>query len=216
MRAQQIPDVDTTYLDRFFLDREGKYHLPAAADAKRFDHTHVQTWCHRRTRYNLPTIELVELVKERIAGRSAIEVGAGMGDFGRHLGIPMTDSYMQTTPEIQALMRSMGQPALSPPPEVEQLDALQAIQKHKPQVVVAAWVTQLFQQGDQEAKIGSSIRGVDEGWLLDHCDTYIFVGNEEVHGDKRIMRHPHITLKPWHLLSRGFDQTKNAVWIWGK
>jgi hypothetical protein len=41
------------------------------------------------------TVELVAWLHDRIAGRKAIEIGAGMGDLGYHLGIPQTDSYAQ-------------------------------------------------------------------------------------------------------------------------
>ena len=214
--AKPLPQVDTAYLDRMLLNREGKFHLMPAADVKRLDHEHLQVWCHRRTRYNIPTVELVEFVKRGIDGRTALEIGAGMGDFGRHLGIPMTDSHMQTLPEMQALMAQMGQPPLCPPEEVEKLDGVEAVTKYKPQVVVAAWVTQLYQEGDDVKQVGSCIGGVDEEWLLDHCETLIFVGNEHTHRDKRILRHPHATLKPWYLVSRAFDQSKNVIWIWGK
>jgi len=36
-------------------------------------------WCNRYARYGLPTIELVEWLQKRIAGRNAIEIGSGTG-----------------------------------------------------------------------------------------------------------------------------------------
>jgi hypothetical protein len=215
MQAKVLDPVDTTYLDRMLLDAKGKYRVPLAEELQRENHKHLQAWCHTRARYNLPTQELVEFVKGLIRGRSAIEIGSGMGDFGGHLGVPMTDSYQQTTPESQLYMALCGQPPIHPPPEVEQLNARQAIEKYKPKVVVAAWVTQLYQDGDTPKKIGSSIHGVDEGWLLDNVETYIFVGNERVHKDKRILSRPHREMRPSFVVSRAFDQTQNVIWIWG-
>ena len=216
MRAMEIPQVDTAYLDRTLLDREGRFHVMPAADLRAFELDHLRAWCFLNARYNLPTLELVEAVKSIIGSRSAIEIGAGMGDFGRALGIPMTDAYQQTTPEMQLYYKAFGQPPIHPPADVEKLDAIEAITKYKPQVVVAAWVTQLFQEGDSEAKIGSSIYGVDEGWVLDHCETYIFVGNEGTHKDKRILKKPHHTAYPYYVVSRSADPSKNVMWVWGK
>ncbi|HEY3283412.1 MAG TPA: hypothetical protein VGN26_14180 [Armatimonadota bacterium] len=46
--------------------------------------------------YQFPTRELVLWLQELIRGRRAIEIGAGNGWLGWHLGIPMTDSYQQS------------------------------------------------------------------------------------------------------------------------
>jgi hypothetical protein len=211
-----IPIVDTEYIDRFLLNCKRQYNVPGARSLKAFEHSHLQVWCHRRARYNLPTTELVEAVKGLIDSRSAIEIGAGMGDFGRALGIPMTDSHQQTLPEMQLYYAVAGQPAIHPPSDVEKLDAVGAVTKYKPRVVVASWVTQLYQDGDAPRKIGSSIYGVDEHWVLDHCETYIFVGNTGVHKDKRILTRPHQETRPYYLVSRGRDQAANVLWVWNR
>ena len=138
-----------------------------------------------------------------------------MGDLGACLGIPMTDSYCQTTPEMRLYYASLGQPIISPPSTVEKLDAVTAVEKYKPPVVVASWVTQLFRDGDSEAQIGSSVVGADEEWIVDHCETYIFVGNEEVHKHKRILKRDHREFKSWAWMSRAFDPSKNVIWVWG-
>lgn len=217
MRFKELPKgVDTTYLDKVFFDREGKFVAHPASDVQRYDRDHIQLWCHVKGRYNVPTVEQIDRLKSLIGDRKTIEIGAGMGDLGPLLGIPMTDSHIQTTPEMRLYYASLRQPIIEPPPSVEKLDAIEAIKKYKPSVVVAAWVTQLFQDGDSEAKIGSSIVGVDEAWVLEHCETYIFVGNEDVHKDKRIFRREHRTIQSSTLVSRAFDQSKNAIWVWGK
>jgi hypothetical protein len=214
MQAKILDPVDTTYLDRVFLDSRGEYRVPPCAELLRENHDHIQAWCHHNARYNLPTQELVEFVKGIIGSRSAIEIGSGMGDFGRALGIPMTDSYQQTMPEVRLYYAMIGQPIISPPPKVERLNAMEAIKKYKPQVVVASWVTQLYQNGDTPKNIGSNIHGIDEMWLLDNVETYIHVGNERVHKDKRILAREHRELHLPFVVSRAFDQDKNVVWIW--
>ena len=216
MQARHLDPVDTTYLNRVLFNGRGQFHCLPAEDLKRYDPQHLQAWCHTRARYNLPTQELVEFVKTVIGSRSAIEIGSGMGDFGRALGIPMTDSYEQTTPESQLYYSMLGQPTIHPPPGVERLNAVEAIKRHRPQVVVAAWVTQLYQDGDTPKKIGSSVHGVDEGWVLDNVETYIFVGNARVHRDKRILSRPHREMRPSFVVSRAFDQAENVIWIWNR
>ncbi len=214
MTGKMLPKVDASYLDRYFFNQAGEFQAMPAHDVRRYDHDHLQVWCHFKARYNIPTTEQIEFLKEKIGGRAAIEIGAGMGDLGRLLGIHMTDSYSQTTPEMQLYYKMLNQPAISPPPTVEKLDAIEAIKKYEPAVVVASWVTQRFQDGDSEAGIGSSIFGVDEFWILGHCDAYIFIGNEEVHAQKRILERAHRTFRfPW-LVSRARDQSKNVCWIW--
>jgi hypothetical protein len=216
MQAKVLQDTDVSYLDRVLLKRDGSFAALPASTVKAYPHEHVQIWCHKKARYNIPTEEQILFLKTEIGERSAIEIGAGMGDLGGLLGIPMTDSYIQTTVEMQLYYKSLGQPTITPPPTVEKLDAVQAITKYKPQVVVASWVTQLYRDGDSENNVGACISGVDEEWTLDHCDTYIFIGNEAVHKDKRILKHLHRTCKPHWLVSRAYDQSKNVIWIWGK
>jgi hypothetical protein len=98
-------------LDEAWLDSDGRVRaLPAAAfDVDPYDRF---VWCAARARYGLPTVELVERLREMIGGRRALEVGAGQGDLGRLLGIPMTDSAQQTTAEMRAYYQ-MRSPALS-------------------------------------------------------------------------------------------------------
>jgi hypothetical protein len=77
-------------------------------------------------------------------------------------------------------------------------------------------VTQLYQPGDEgPPKVGSSIYGVDEFDVLEHCKMYICIGNRDVHGDKRILQRPHVELQGEPgLVSRGFDQSKNLIYVW--
>ncbi len=81
------------------------------------------------------------------------------------------------------------------------------MRKYKPDVVVGCWVTQLYQPGDEgpPKKIGSSVYGIDEFDLLDHCQTYLFAGNRLVHGDKRILKREHEE----HELP-----AQNVVYVW--
>lgn len=179
------------------------------------DLNEIQVWCVRNAVYQVPTRELVDKLRSFIGSRKAIEIGAGHGAIGRALGIPVTDSYMQQIPEVRAKFALMGQPIIDPPPDVERLEALEAIQKYDPEVVLGCWITQLGTPDVPQ----SSPHGVDERALLAHpsVKSYIMVGNESVHAQKVIMRIPHETLGPEScLVSRGFEQQKNRIYIWSR
>ena len=160
-----------------------------------------------RARYQLVTRELVEWLRLRIGDRRAIEIGAGMGDLGFHLGIPMTDLGVQA--EDPGYWRSLGQAPTEPPDDVERLEAEAAIARFKPAVVVGAWITETHHAG------GYAGFGVEEARIVRSVPQYIHVGNLAVHGSKRILRMKHRVYRPAGLVSRGFEPEKNAVHVWG-
>lgn len=216
MRATVLDNsVDTTPLDEELLDVNGRMRLLPAEHFKKWPHATLQLWCMRRARYGVPTTELVEFLREHI-GSDALEIGAGNGDLGRHLGIRMTDSAFQTLPDTRLFYELTGQPIIDPPADVERIEGLAAVKKYKPKVVVASWTTQLFKEGDQHAanRIGSSIGGVDELELLRLVDCYFHIGNAGVHRQKRALALKHREVKaPW-LVSRSPVPEDNVIYIW--
>jgi len=212
-----LRDTDTRYIDELLFDEKGRLRLVPASELRKIPHEHLMVWANKNARYGIPCVELIELLTEMIKGRDAIEIGAGFGDFGRHLGIRMTDSAAQTRPDARDWYRLIGQPIIDPPEDVERIDANSAVVKHKPRVVFASWVTQLWMPGDDgPPQIGSSVHGVDEGDIIDRTDMYILLGNESVHYDKRILRRPHRQIQTDFLFSRGFDRDGNFLYVWGE
>ncbi len=125
----------------------------------------LAAWGRLRGYYCLPTTELVDWLRQRIAGRPAIEIGAGHGALGRALGIPATDSFQQKLdPETIAILRESKQPVVLYGSNVELLPAPQAIRKYRPTVVVAAWVTHRWHP--KRHHIGGNALGVDEAAIL--------------------------------------------------
>ncbi len=217
MHSRAIRDANVTYLDEFLLNKDGRVKALSVVALRQLDPAHLMIWMQKNGRYNLPTAELVDWLKLLIEDEcgSALEVAAGMGDLGYHLGIPMTDSYVQTSPEMQAYYAAFGAKPIHPPADVEKADAETAVKQHRPQIVIASWLTQKYQPGDEsiQPKIGSSIYGADEFEILRNTSTYIHIGNRAVHGDKRLLKIPHITLRG-ELVSKGFDQSLNEITIW--
>lgn len=164
--------------------------------------------------YGFPTLELVAWVKKEIAGRTAIEIGAGHGAFAEALGIPATDNWMQDDPLIAAHYASLGQPVVRYGHNVERLDAAAAVAKYQPQVVVASWVTHKYEDARHAA--GGNMFGVDEAAIIDACEAYIFVGNRHVHRDKIIWDRVHQVWEPDWVFSRASNGTPDFVAIWNR
>jgi len=202
-------------LDALLLDERGRMRLHPAATYRALDQTELRYWANARARYTLPTVELIDWLRARIAGRKAIEIGAGMGDVGLHLGVKMTDSGVQSrNPAVLAWYASKGCVSTNPPPGVIICDANKAVKRFKPDVVIGCFITQLFKNGDDVRGIGSSVYGVDEGKLLRRVREYIHVGATSVHFQKRILEQEHDELSfPW-IVTRAHDQSTNRIWIW--
>lgn len=180
---------------------------------KHVDLHDLRCWCFLHARYGVPTQELIDWLLKIIAGRKAIEIGAGMGDLGYRLGIPMTDSYQQVTdPPTQLYMQAFKQVPTTPPPDVMKADAQTAVLRFKPQVVIGSWITERYMPGSEEG----NMHGPREDILLKNCETYIIIGNEKIHGRKRILSLPHETYHfPW-LISRASEPAKNVIYVWNK
>lgn len=209
-----IDPVDVGYLDELLIDEKGLVRVVPASALAGVPDGHMQFWCLKRAVYGLPTVELVEWLRDKIAGRRAIEIGSGNGALGRALGIPRTDSRMQERPEIAERYRLQGQPTISYPDDIEKLDALEAIKTHKPEVVVASWVTQLYRGRTREEHArGGNMFGVDEDALLDAGVDYIHIGATSSHSAKWILSRQHEEFRfPW-LMGRGKPQDR-VIWTW--
>jgi hypothetical protein len=162
--------------------------------------------------YSFPTEELCEFLRARIAGRTAIEVGAGHGSLAEALSIPATDNRQQEEEGMKAYYEEIGQPTVRYGDNVEKLDALAAVTKYKPQVVIACWVTHRFEPDRPEA--GGSLTGVDEEALIASCEEYIFIGNEHVHTQKPIWQLPHEKLTPPWIFSRAVNGSPDFIATW--
>ena len=68
----------------------------------------------------LPTVELIDQLQELLKDSiRSIEIGAGAGNLGRFLNIPMTDAMIQRKPEIAAYYKMIEQPTINYPQEVD-------------------------------------------------------------------------------------------------
>jgi hypothetical protein len=177
----------------------------------KLDQEELRVFCHFEARYLLPSLELIEYLKSYIGDKKAIEIGSGAGDLARFLGIPATDNYNQEMFDVKMLMRLTQQPTVKYGNHVENLDALSAVKKHKPDIAIGAWVTHWIDPELPPPPGGGNVYGIKEEELLKLVDTYIMIGSQEVHKYKPIMKLPHYTVDAPFVRSRRKD---NKIWIW--
>jgi len=164
--------------------------------------------------YGLPTEELVSWLRNVTIGRHCIEIGAGNGVLAKAIGIQGTDNFLQIRSDVRSYYAALGQPLIPYADHLDRLEAEQAVRTHRPEIVVASWVTHLYDERRPAA--GGNMYGVDEEWILDNCQTYIFIGNEHVHRDKSIWARPHVKFTPSWLFSKAHNGSSDFIAIWGK
>lgn len=162
--------------------------------------------------YGFITTELVSYLQDFIGDRSAIEIGAGHGMLAKAIGIRATDNRMQEWADVRAYYQALRQPVVRYGDNVENLDAIDAIKKYRPQVVIASWVTHKYDPSRHEA--GGNEYGVREEDVIANCDAYVFIGNERVHANKSIWALPHVKLTPPWLFSRAHNGSPEFIAIW--
>lgn len=194
------------------LDEEGSLRIMPAAYWATTTPQERMLFGHRHAAYGLPTTELVERLQEIIAGRSAIEIGAGSGILAAALGITATDSHQQLQAKYRPAYDGNGQPRIRYGADVKFLDAAQAIGRYRPDVVVASWVTHKWNPRRPQAEGNEA--GVNEEAVLDRCQAYVFVGNEKVHENKSIWDRPHSIEYPSFVYSRAANGTRDFISVW--
>lgn len=208
----QVIDVASTrdLSPEVMLD-QGRPRIMPADYYRRATKPELGLLCHKHGVYGLPTIELVTWLKRYIAGRSAIEIGAGNGMMATAVGIRATDSFQQTRPEIQAYYDFFKQPPVIYGPHVENIDAAAAVRKYLPDVVLGCWVTHKYREERHTA--GGNAWGIDEEDVLAHCAEYILIGNTVTHAGKSIWDRKHKIAYPNWIFSRAQSEGRDFIAI---
>lgn len=206
--------IDTSELDRRFLDARGELRLMPAEAYNEYAQEMLVAWCVRRAFYLVPTLELVQWLREEvIRGQRAIEICAGGNNLGRFLNIPRTDSYLHVRNlEMMAVNLYYRQAPVIPPADVVELEAMAAISRYKPEVVIGSWVVNY---DPNDGSTGGGRHGVREHEVLRQVETYCMVGSTRVHGQKPICALPHEEHALSFLVTRGFDPACDRVFVWG-
>lgn len=213
--AEELAEVDLATMNATLLDESSGVPRPRvlpAAEYLKFPHKHLMVWGTKHAFYGFPTLELVEYLRALIGDRRAIEVGGGSGVFGAALGIPSTDSMVQKS--LVSLYHGMQTPTVKYGPNVEFLEASDAVRKYDPDIVVASWVTQRVTGFDVAAGHRGFADGVEFWDMIRGGRTFVLVGNEVTHGKSKMLSKKHEKLSfPW-LLSKSMHPTKNRVYVW--
>ena len=201
-------------LGRLAMGDENRLNLLKCSDYDGFSPVAIRLFTHLTARYLLPTVELVEYLKAFIGDKKAIEIGSGAGDLARFLGIPATDNYCQDWPEMAAFYDATSQPRIQYGSNVERLDALDAVRKYKPDIVIGAWVTQWIDPNLPFPLEGGSMYGIKEEEVLELAPMYVMIGAQGIHWGKKILQQPHDTFNAERIArSRRQD---NRIWTWGE
>lgn len=193
------------------VDEAGQIRVLDAAFWQQFSQAEIAAFCVHHGIYSVPTTELLTWLCGQVGGRKTIEIGAGNGVMAQALGVTATDNWMQAWPDIKAHYVSIRQAPVKYGHHVEKLDAMVAIKKHKPKVVLAAWVTHKWNPRSPERE--GNQWGVEEEKVV-KAATYIHIGNRHVHRNKPVLDLPHAELEaPW-LISRAMNGSPNFIGIW--
>lgn len=204
--------VDTGAVRQAVLDNEGRIKELPAAQWLRFPWEEVRMFMHEYPVYVLPTTELLDALEDLTKGLRTIEIGAGSGSIGRHLGIKMTDSYLQQDNEqVKVFYQLTGQPVIHYPSDVIKADALTAYRRFKPECILGCYVTHRWREGMQNG----NMYGVDFERLLPLVERLILVGNKHTHGENPIMvlHHKEIDLHDT-LITRSEDRASDRIFVW--
>lgn len=194
------------------LDITGSLIVHPAAFWQGFNQVEITHFCQRYGYYCIPTVELVDWLRERIAGRKAIEIGSGSGVLASMLAIPATDSRQQERADMAPHYRLRA--PIKYGKNVNSMHAEAAVKYYKPDVVIAAWVTHKYRPTEHWRK--GNQYGVDENKILRSVKTYIHIGHTRVHEAKPILEIPHGELAPPWLVSTAISAGTNYICWWGE
>ena len=209
MKAQFLTKQDISDIEAYTGASSGIIKPLPVAEVEKFGWEKILLFMYKYGLYTLPTVELIDYLAGIVRGKRAIEIGAGMGTIGRSLRIPITDSRMQERPEVKAYYDAMRQPVIRYPDDVEKLDALAAVEKYEPEVVIGSYITHLWKPGMQSGNQW----GVDTGELIKRVPAYYMIGNSETHANDPAMKYLDGIEHHEFLYTRGGKET-SVIFRW--
>lgn len=216
-----IERVDITYIEELLFDEEGRLKAVSNDILREIPHPHLRYFCHVHGLYSIPSLELMDALELLIGPKEkALEIGAGNGVYGRHLGIKSTDNYMQhdkNKAKYKSALDMINIAGVIPVQygyDVEEYDAIEAVRKFKPSTVIGAWVTHKYNPREHER--GGNMYGVDMHQMLDRksVERFILIGNKDVHASNPLMDLPHKEIMMVGIYSRASNEQANRIFIW--
>lgn len=212
LNQMHVIPPDTRDITREVFDENGDLIIhPASFYASKTPNERALV-CVLNGLYGLPTLELVDWLREFIGNRSALEIGAGNGALARALGIAAVDNRMQERPEIIERYNRQGQGLVRYGSNIETLEAIKGIKKYKPQVVLGVFITHKY--NPREHWRGGNMYGPDVREILKNCEQYVHIGNENTHASHVLWKYPHVLhFRPW-LYTRCTSYGRDFIGVW--
>lgn len=207
-----IGKTDISYLEELLIAEDQTLNVLPYSELKDIPQSDISQFCVQHGYYLIPTVELVDFIKTEIGPNRAIEIGSGSGTLCRALGIIGTDNYMQAWADIKAIYGSAHQTPVSYGAHVQRIAARDAIRKYRPDVVVAAWVTHLYNPKEYWRR--GNMYGVEEEKLINKVLKYIHIGNDKTHGKKPALKLPHAAIYKEWIVSRAMNPEANVMYVW--
>ncbi len=204
MNISSLNHMSTRDIENVLL-KDGKLIPVPYKELTKFSQEKISVFCHKYAFYQIPTTELIDFLRNEIGELKAIEIGAGNGSIGRSLGIPITDNKLQERPDVKISYKAMGQPTITYPSDIIKLGGNVAVERMKPDVVIASWVT---------GKDIGNYYGIHETKIIKSIKKYIHIGNEKTHAKKLILdRFNYKAIKEDWLVSRSMEKEQNIIYL---
>lgn len=184
---------------------------------KQFTQEDISTFCTREGYYSLPTEELIEFLKNEIGTEEkVIEIAAGNGVYGRELGIVSTDSYLQKlNPQVKLAYEQTQQTIVPYGNDVKPLEAMEAVRKYKPRIIVVAWGTHKFDRKKPLEKGNQYGIEYEKIMAYQSVEKIILIGDLEIHKFNPVHKKATRIIQEDWIVSRS-TQNKNAIIIYEK
>ena len=184
---------------------------------KQFTQEDISTFCTVKGYYSLPTEELIDFLKNEIGNEEkVIEIAGGNGVYGRALGIVSTDSYLQKLNTQVRLRYEQTQQTIVPyGSNVKPLEAMEAVRKYKPRIVVVAWGTHKF---DRKKPIEEGNQyGIEFEKIMAYqsVEKIILIGDLEIHKFNPVRKKATRIIQEDWIISRSL-RNQNAIIIYEK
>lgn len=202
---------DISELEELTGAATGMIHPIPSKEVEKFSFSVLWLFFHKYGLYTLPTVELIDYLAEIIAGRKAIEIGAGLGVIGRSLGIPVIDNKMQEWPQVKAQYEWMQQPTIQYPADIIEMDAHDAVKHYKPEIVIGSYITHKWLPGMSS----SNQYGVDNLAIARKVDAYYMIGSLTTHMQDPAMKYLDGIERHDFLYTRG-GKENSVIFRWKK
>ena len=201
--------LDISGLEELTCAMTGMIRPIPAKEVAKFDVATLRLFLHKYGLYTMPTTELIDYLAGIIAGKTAIEIGAGLGVIGRSLGIPIIDNKMQEWPDVKRYYDLTRQPTIKYPPDIIEMDAHDAVKRYKPAIVIGSYITHKRKPGT----ILGNPHGVDNLKIARSVRAYYMIGNLRTHCEDPAMKHLDGIEHHDFLYTRG-DKDTSVIFRW--